>query len=103
AAALCSAGAEVGVVTLGPDGLVALTPDGPWTVAPPEGVEGNPTGAGDAVTAMLATGLLRGAPWPDLLQDAVALGAAAARTPVAGEIDLDFFRRHRGSVHARRP
>jgi tagatose 6-phosphate kinase len=82
---LRAAGPEAVVVTLGADGLWALTADGSWQAAPPHEVRGNPTGAGDAVAAGLVHGLVLGRPWEERLRHAVALGAASAAAPVAGE------------------
>jgi sugar/nucleoside kinase (ribokinase family) len=48
-------------------------------------VRGNATGAGDAVTAALAHGLLLRRSWADRLRHAAALGAASVAAPVAGE------------------
>ena len=48
-------------------------------------MRGNATGAGDAVTAALAHGLVLGRPWEDRLRHAAALGAASVAAPVAGE------------------
>ena len=79
------AGAQAVVVTLGPDGLLAATADGNWRARPPAAVAGNATGAGDAVAAALAHGLVLGRPWDERLRHAVALGAATAAAPVAGE------------------
>jgi len=78
-------GAEAVVVTLGPDGLLAATGDGCWRARPPAAMAGNATGAGDAVAAALAHGLVLGRPWDERLRHAAALGAAAAAAPVAGE------------------
>jgi tagatose 6-phosphate kinase len=85
ATALRTAGARAVVVSLGPHGLLAATEDGCWQARSPAVVEGNATGAGDAVTASLAHGLLLGRPWPERLTHAAALGAATAAAPVAGE------------------
>ena len=85
AAGLRTAGARAVVVSLGPDGLLAVTEDGCWQARPPAAVAGNATGAGDAVTAALAHGLLLGRPWPERLAHAAALGAATVAAPVAGE------------------
>ncbi len=82
---LRGAGAEAVVVTLGPEGLLAVTADGCWRARPPAAVAGNATGAGDAVAAALAHGLVLGRPWDERLRHAVALGAATAAAPVAGE------------------
>ncbi|MBU2670405.1 hexose kinase [Actinoplanes bogorensis] len=81
------------VVSRGPDGLLAVTPDGVHESAPHESLAGNPTGAGDACVAALARGLRDRVGWPDLLADAVALSAAAVATPVAGAFDPDVYQR----------
>jgi tagatose 6-phosphate kinase len=78
-------GAEAVVITLGPDGLLAATGDGCWRARPPAATAGNATGAGDAVAAALAHGLVLGRPWDERLRHAAALGAATAAAPVAGE------------------
>ena len=85
ATTLRAAGAGAVVVTLGADGLLAVTESGTWHARPPGPVAGNPTGAGDAVTAGLADSLVRGQDWPAMLRHAVALGTAAVAAPVAGE------------------
>ncbi|MFA1551388.1 1-phosphofructokinase family hexose kinase [Actinomadura chokoriensis] len=85
--ALRAAGAGAVVVSLGPDGVLAGTPDGVLRAALDRPVPGNPTGAGDALVAALAAGLAGGLPWPERLRRAVALAACAVRSPVAGEID----------------
>ena len=86
------------VATLGVDGMLALAPEWCWHARPAERVAGNPTGAGDAGAAAIARGLMRRDPWPDVLADAVALSAAAVAAPVAGEVDLDHYRRTRSAV-----
>lgn len=80
------------VVSAGWDGLVAVAAGQRWTARPPRLVAGNPTGAGDALTAALARGLARGVSWPERLADAVALAAAAVSAPVAGHVDLAVYR-----------
>ena len=85
AAAAQLRGAQAVVVTLGPDGLLAATGDGCWRARAPAAVAGNATGAGDAVAAALAHGLVLGRPWDERLRHAAALGAATAAAPVAGE------------------
>lgn len=82
---LRAAGPQAVVVTLGADGLWAVTADGSWQAVPPADVRGNPTGAGDAVAAGLVHGLVLGRPWEERLRHAVALGAASVAAPVAGE------------------
>jgi tagatose 6-phosphate kinase len=85
AAAIREAGARSVVVSLGAEGLLADTPAGRWHARPAVVVTGNATGAGDAVVAALAHGLVSGRPWPGRLRHAVALGAATVASPVAGE------------------
>ena len=85
AAAIREAGAQSVVVSLGPDGLLAVTGDGCWHARPTAVVTGNATGAGDAVVAALAHGLVSGRMWPGRLRHAVVLGAATVASPVAGE------------------
>jgi tagatose 6-phosphate kinase len=99
-------GAAAVVVTLGSDGLLALTPEESWHARPSEVIGGNPTGAGDAAAAGLAHGLAAGTPWPDRAAHAAALGAAAVAAPIAGEIDLDHYQRALAGVQvgaARQP
>lgn len=82
------------VVSLGAEGLLAVTGEDVHHAPPPRVVTGNPTGAGDAVVAALAAGV--GSPWPDLLREAAALSAAAVLSPVAGSFDhtaYEGFRR----------
>ena len=91
--ALLDRGAAAVVVSCGADGLVAVTGERGWRAVPPELVEGNPTGAGDAVVAALAATF--GESWPRRLADAVALSAAAVVSPVAGEFDRGAYERFR--------
>jgi len=85
---LRAAGAGAVVVSLGPAGLHAVTAEGSWWARPPGPVAGNPTGAGDAVAAALAHGLVLGRPWDERLRHAVAAGTASAMAPAAGEFSL---------------
>ena len=82
------------VLTLGERGLLATDGATCWRAALPQPVRGNPTGAGDAVTAGVARGLALSHAWPDILRDAVALGAAAVAVPTAGEVDLAAYESH---------
>ncbi|MYS07863.1 hexose kinase [Streptomyces sp. SID6041] len=84
-------GARAVVSSLGPEGLLAATPEGLWRAAPPASVKGNPTGAGDSAVAGLLSGLVDGTPWPDRLTRAVALSAATVLSPVAGEFDRPAY------------
>ncbi|MFI6538913.1 1-phosphofructokinase family hexose kinase [Nonomuraea sp. NPDC050547] len=91
AQALRSRGAESVVVSMGKDGLLAVTPEGDFRARMPYTVEGNPTGAGDALVAGLALGLVEAAAWPERLRRAAALGAAAVAAPVAGDFDHNVY------------
>lgn len=84
------------IVTRGPLGMVAVTPDGCWEARLPEPLTGNPTGAGDPVAAAVIAALAttETPDWPAILVDAVATSAASVVIPVAGEID----RRLRGHL-----
>ncbi|MCS0636007.1 1-phosphofructokinase family hexose kinase [Streptomyces sp. LP05-1] len=86
-------GARAVVASLGPDGLLAVTPDGVWRAAPPRPVAGNPTGAGDSAVAGLLSGLVMDLPWPERLVRAVALSAATVLAPAAGEFAAEAYRR----------
>jgi tagatose 6-phosphate kinase len=84
------------VLTRGADGLVVVLPDLVLAARPPGVVDGNPTGAGDAVSAALArhlatAGSYAAVDWRSAIADAVAVSAAAVRRPVAGEIDKDAY------------
>lgn len=91
AARALSSGAVV--VSLGVAGLLAVDGDQVWLARPGKPVAGNPTGAGDAVVAGLAYGLVYDLDWPELLPLAVALGAATVASPVAGEFAVAEYER----------
>ncbi|MFB7215691.1 1-phosphofructokinase family hexose kinase [Streptomyces sp. NPDC056255] len=80
-------GAHGVIASLGPDGMLAVTPDGIWQAAPPARVLGNPTGAGDSAVAGLLSGIVEGLSWPDRLRRAVALSTATVLSPTAGDFD----------------
>lgn len=96
--ALRAGGAGAVVATLGAEGLLALTEEGAWRVRPPDRLDGNPTGAGDACAAGLAAGLAEGTPWPERLREAAALSVAAVAVPVAGAFDEPTYRRVRAAL-----
>ncbi|KHK95739.1 ribokinase [Microbacterium mangrovi] len=88
ARSLLDGGTRLVVLSLGADGMMAVTP-GPVVLHArlPEVLAGNPTGAGDAAVAALACALATGSDDPaDLLRVAVAWSAAAVLEPVAGDI-----------------
>ncbi|MFD9905193.1 1-phosphofructokinase family hexose kinase [Streptomyces sp. NPDC059063] len=84
-------GAHTVVASLGPEGLLAVTPDGTWHATPPSPVRGNPTGAGDSAVAGLLSGLVDNLPWPQRLARAVALSTATVTAPTAGEFDRAVY------------
>ncbi|EMD25864.1 1-phosphofructokinase family hexose kinase [Amycolatopsis azurea] len=98
---LRKAGAAAVVVSLGPEGLLAVTGSGTWHAAPSTVLTGNTTGAGDAVVAALALGLSRAESWPDILRRAVALSGAAVLGPLAGDVDLAHYQVEQGLVAVR--
>ncbi|MEV5890085.1 1-phosphofructokinase family hexose kinase [Nonomuraea fuscirosea] len=91
AQALRGQGAQAVVVSMGAEGLLAVTGEGTFKARMPYTVRGNPTGAGDSLVAGLALGLVEDEPWPARLRRAAALGAAAVGTPVAGDFDPDVY------------
>ncbi|QWB24819.1 MULTISPECIES: 1-phosphofructokinase family hexose kinase [Streptomyces] len=91
-------GARAVVASLGPKGLLAVSPEGRWRTAPPTLVRGNPTGAGDSAVAGLISALVEHLPWPDRLTRAVALSAATVSAPVAGEFDRRVYQELLGRV-----
>lgn len=81
-------GARAVLVSRGPDGLLLLDEhDRVATARLAAPLQGNPTGAGDAVVAAVAAGFIDELGWPEILRNAVAWSAAAVLAPVAGEID----------------
>jgi tagatose 6-phosphate kinase len=103
-AAISGLGADAVVLSRGEQGLLAAIGSETWTATPPERVDGNPTGAGDACVAALARGLRNSDPWPEILADALALSAAAVAAPIAGSFDADLYQRFRPTATVtRRP
>jgi tagatose 6-phosphate kinase len=98
ARALVAAGARDAVVSCGAEGLVAVVAGRQLRVRCRERVRGNPTGAGDALTAGIARGLAGGAPWHELLAEGVALAAAAVAVGHAGEFDETVRTRVRAHI-----
>lgn len=91
-------GARAVVTSLGPEGLLAASPEGRWRATPPHPLHGNPTGAGDSAVAGLLSALVEHLPWPDRLTRAVALSAATVHAPTAGEFDQETYDGLRGKV-----
>lgn len=91
ATALTAMGASAAVVSDGSRGVICSCPPLLWR-AQGRRRRGHPVGAGDAMVAGVARGLVRGHPWPEILTDACALGAAAVGISYAGEIDAEWKR-----------
>lgn len=81
------AGARSVVVTHGAEGALAVSASSTRLARPDHVTSGNPTGAGDALTAALAAGLAHGIAVTDSLPFAVSVAAAAVRSPYAGDVD----------------
>ena len=79
------------VVSRGAEGMLAITADAAWLAHPVRPLTGNPTGAGDAVVAALARGLVNGSDWTAMLADATALSGLAVLAPYAGQVDLTDY------------
>lgn len=87
ARALIARGAELVLLSLGADGMLAVTASDLWHARLDAPLAGNPTGAGDAAVAACA--VLRDAGERDpetLLRRATAWSAAAVLMPLAGDI-----------------
>jgi tagatose 6-phosphate kinase len=97
-------GARHVLVSLGPHGMVLVSPGAEvLRAAPGEPLRGNPTGAGDAAVAAVASGLASGTDWPGVLADAVAWSGAAVLQPVAGVADPHDIDRLRTAVRTDLP
>ena len=102
-ASLVAGGVRAVVATRGADGMTVVAAEGSWHAAPPERLDGNPTGAGDAAAAATIAHLAGGSPdWPSLLADAVATSGSAVPMRTAGEVDPATRERLRRHVTVRR-
>ena len=87
ARALIARGAELVLLSLGAEGMYAVTGDRVLRARLPEPLAGNPTGAGDAAVAACAVLMDGGVRDPEkILRRATAWSAAAVLMPLAGEI-----------------
>lgn len=77
------------LVTLGAEGLAALSPQGAYRASCPAQWVVNAAGAGDAVSAGLLWRLEQGDDWEEALRWAAAAGSACVLTPATGEVRLD--------------
>lgn len=91
AAALLERGARLVFVSLGADGLLAVSRLSRIHARLPHPMRGNPTGAGDAAVAAIASAVADGVDeLSEILRRATAWSAAAVLSPVAGELDAVF-------------
>jgi 1-phosphofructokinase family hexose kinase len=89
---LLARGARRVLASLGAEGALLVTEGGAWWAAALSVPVVNPAGAGDAATACLALGALRGWPEEEILRQAVAFSAAAVITRGTAEVhhaDID--------------
>jgi len=88
ARALIAAGARLVLVSLGADGMLAVSATDVSSARLPQPLSGNATGAGDAAVAAVASALASGIADPaTLVRRATAWSAAAVLAPLAGELD----------------
>jgi fructose-1-phosphate kinase PfkB-like protein len=73
------------VITLGPDGVLAVTEEGSFLATSPPLEEVNAAGAGDGVSAALVWRLSLRDRWPEALRWAAATGAAVVLTEGTAE------------------
>ena len=90
---LLSRGASWVFVSRGADGMDLYSNEGAWHASSDPTITGNPTGAGDAGVAAIATHLDGRGSLSEIngvmaLADAVATSTAAVVRPTAGEIDM---------------
>lgn len=71
------------VVTLGADGVLAVTPEGEFQISAPEIEPVDTVGAGDTFCGYLAAGLAESMTWQEALDLAVRAGAVACMKPGA--------------------
>lgn len=100
AALLVEAGAHAAAVSDGSQGVTLVAEDGSRVHARlREPLQGNATGAGDALTAALAPHVAQDrTDWAAALTDGVAYSAAAVLQPVAGEVARADVERLRAAV-----
>jgi tagatose 6-phosphate kinase len=90
ARALCARGPEWVVVSLGPDGAIAVSAGRAVGVGAPRVVAVNPVGCGDVLVGGLAAGLAAGRSVDEALPFAVTVAAAAAAHPETGCFDPGY-------------
>lgn len=86
-AALRQAGAKNAILTLGEQGALLATDEGAWRASPPPVAALNPIGSGDAMTAGIVAGLLRGESAVEAFRRGMAAAAANTLTWEACRLD----------------
>lgn len=79
-------GAPLSIVSAGAEGLYVVAHCQAFHARIAAPLTGNPTGAGDAAVAAVATALVDQLPVPQLIERAVAWSAAAVLQPIAGTV-----------------
>lgn len=102
ARALHEAGPLVVVVSMGARGLMLVAPEGAWRAVPPAVSAVDAAGAGHALLAGFAAGLLRGLSAEEVLKLAVACGTASVLTDAPGDVRPEDLDRIRAAVHVER-
>lgn len=87
ARALMEAGPLIVAVSMGPRGLLLVSPEGTWRAVPPQVAPVNPVGSGDSLVAGFVSGLLEGRSAEEILRIAVACGTANAISAGVAEVD----------------
>lgn len=77
------------ILTLGENGILALTEEGDYISKAPYQKPVNAAGAGDAVSSVIVWRLSIGDSWPDVLRWASAISAAAVLTERTGDVCMD--------------
>ncbi|ASO21186.1 tagatose 6-phosphate kinase [Actinoalloteichus hoggarensis] len=91
-------GARTVFVSLGAEGMLAVTDGAAWRAGVPRRLRGNTTGAGDAAVAGASMELAARRPWPEVLRSAVSVSSASVLGAYAGDLDLDHHRREHRAV-----
>jgi len=90
---LIKGGAQWVLVTQGERDAWLLNETHAWRFTPPAVDVLNTVGSGDATTAGIAAGLLRGRSMPDAVQLGIACGSANATTLTPGEVDTGLVKK----------
>ncbi|HSU53260.1 MAG TPA: hexose kinase [Candidatus Dormibacteraeota bacterium] len=96
--ALHERGAQRVIITAGADPVMAFDGQRFWRITAPRVTTVNPIGSGDAFTAGLTIGLLRGDELGEACRLASAAGAANALSLMPGELELKDVKRLAGEV-----